>query len=157
MTIRLDKRIGGLILASTLLAAPAFAQPATSDGGAINGGAVASQPVPDTAATSPGLPSDQSVNPAPGAAGPYVGDGRKNFYDVDARIADVQQKIASLPASQRHKAMAGLKSIKSEEATQRARHGELRDWDRENLNHRLDQLAQAYPALASDRAAMAAR
>ena len=143
-----------LIVAAALAvsSSAAFAQDTTPDSSTV-----ASQPVPDSAAPSPGIPSDAAVNPAPGATGPYVGDGRRNFYDVDSRIADVTSKIAALPAGQRHRAMAGLKSIKAEEATQRQRHGDLRDWDRESLNHRLDQLAEQFPALGSRDTATSSR
>jgi hypothetical protein len=116
----------------------------------------ASRPVPDTAAASPGIPGPASVNPAPGAAGPYVGHGPHAFYDVDQRIADVTQRSAALPTAQRRDAEARLKAIRAEEATQKQRHGELRDWDRENLNYKLDQLAQKYPSLAGPNAQAAA-
>lgn len=128
---------------------PASARTAAQPGSDTSSSTVSSQPVPDTAAQAAGVPSDQAVNPAPGARGPYVGDGANAFYDVDARISAVGQEITALPSSQRRKAASALKSIKAEEATQIHRHGELRDWDRENLNHRLDQLAQQYPILGA--------
>ncbi len=142
-------------------AAPAGAPPsgamAPNGGGAPPPSSVtASRPVPDTSAASAGIPGPQSVNPAPGAAGPYVGHGPHAFYDVDQRIADVTQRAASLPAAQRRQAETALKSIRGEEATQKQRHGELRDWDRENLNYKLDQLAQKFPSLAGPNAQAAA-
>lgn len=144
------------IAIATALASAAFAQPApdggaaappASDAGSGAPPVVASQPVPDTSAPSPGIPSDRAVNPAPGASGPYVGAGKNAFYDVDARLAHVTESAAALPAAQRRKVQAALKSIKAEEATQIARHGQLRDWDRENMNYKLDQLVQQYPSL----------
>ena len=90
----------------------------------------------------PGIDSAHAVNPAPGAGDhPYVGHSENAFYDVEQRIARVDQRARTqLSGARQRKAMAELASIKSELATQKARHGEVRDWDRENLNHRLDQL-----------------
>jgi hypothetical protein len=89
----------------------------------------------------PGIDSAHAVNPAPGAVGPYLGLGESAFYNVQARIDRVEQRAKTqLSGAKRREAMADLKSIKAELATQEARHGDLRDWDRENLNHRLDQL-----------------
>ena len=131
-----------LLAAGMALASPVLAQPA---GDVV----VASQPAPDTAQASPGIPGPEAVNPAPGAHGPYVGAGEHNFYDVDQRIAAVSGRAQALSPAQRRRALTELRSIKSEEATQRARHGELRDWDRENLNARLDKLVQAFPTLSA--------
>ena len=125
------------------LTAPAMAQP-TGDPAMV-----ASQPAPDTARETAGIPGPQAVDPAPGEPGPYVGAGRQGFYDVDARMAAMTQAAQSLRGAQKHQAMAQLHGIRSEEAIQKARHGELRDWDRESLNARLDKLAQQFPALAS--------
>jgi hypothetical protein len=99
-------------------------------------------------APAPGLPGPQSVNPAPGAQGPYAGHTEHAFYDVNGRIADVGRKIgARLTGETRKKAEDALASIRAEEASQIARHGSLLDWARENLNHRLDLLLQAYPEI----------
>ena len=101
-----------------------------------------------TPGSAPGIPESRAVDPAPGAPGPYVGHSPKAFYDTDGRISAVEQRIGSLPPAQRRRAMAGLRSIRAEEATQRQRHGgELRDWDREHLNRRLDQLEGQFPGL----------
>ena len=126
------------LAAAVCAAAPALAQPV-----------VASQPMPDTAQESPGIPGPEAANPAPGAHGPYIGAGRQGFYDVDQRIASASQQIAGLPAGQRRRAASQLHAIKSEEAFKRAKYGELRDWDREHLNAMLDQLMQQYPALSA--------
>ncbi len=41
--------------------------------------------------------------------------------------------------------MAAMRQIRAFEATQKARHGgELRDWDRETINLKLDQLVGRY-------------
>ena len=111
----------------------------------------ASQPVPDTGQASSGIPGPDAVNPAPGATGPYVGAGPPGFYDVDARLQAVAGRVAALPPGQRRRASTQIHQIRSEEATQRARHGgELRDWDRENITQKLDQLVQQFPSLRAD-------
>jgi hypothetical protein len=100
-------------------------------------------------APAPGLPGPESVNPAPGATGAYAGHSEHAFYDVRGRIAKVEARIgANLQGADKRKAMSQLASIKSEERSQIARHGSLLDWARENLNHKLDLLVQAYPSLA---------
>jgi hypothetical protein len=89
----------------------------------------------------PGIDSANAVNPAPGAGDhPYVGHSENAFYNVEQRINRVQQRADGLTGAQRTRALAGLKSIRAELATQEARHGEVRDWDRERLNKRLDAL-----------------
>jgi hypothetical protein len=146
-----------LTLISTLTAVAALAAGATAlaqdmppSPGAPGNPVVSSPDYPHTGGGSPGVPGPEAVNPAPGATGPYVGAGRHGFYDVDQRIADVSNRIASLSPGQRQRAMIAMRGIKSEEATQRARHGgDLRDWDRENLNHKLDMLVQQYPGLGA--------
>lgn len=100
-----------------------------------------------TPGSSPGIPSYRAVNPAPDAPGPYVGTSPQAFYNTDARIAAVEQQAQSLPPSQRRRALAAIRSIRSEEREQIARHGELRDWAREHLNYRLDQLIREIPGL----------
>ena len=97
-----------------------------------------------------GIPGSDAVNPAPGMHGPYVGAGEHNFYDVDARIAAVTQRAQQLPPSQRRSVSAQLHQIRAEEETQKARHGELRDWDRESLSDKLDKLVHQFPSLRAD-------
>jgi hypothetical protein len=150
--------VSTMILAGACaVAAPAFTQPAIPPTAASTDAAsapaqaptVASQPVPDGQG-SPGIPENHAVDPAPNAPGPYVGAGKQGFYDVDARISAMQQKVGALPASQRRRAGAAIKAIVAEENTQKARHGgELRDWDRESLTDKLDKLSKTYPGLAS--------
>jgi hypothetical protein len=135
-------------LAALAAGSAALAQDMAPPPGTPANPVVSSPAYPYTGGGSPGVTGPDSVNPAPGAPGPYVGAGRQGFYDVDQRIASVSGRIASLPAGQRHRAMVAIRGVKSEEATQRARHGgQLRDWDRENLNHKLDAMMQTYPGL----------
>lgn len=90
----------------------------------------------------------RSIDPAPGARGPYVGAGPRRFYNVEDRIARIESRLAALPASQRRRAYTEMRSIRAEERTQRGKHGgELRDWDREHLNQRLDALVGRYAGL----------
>ena len=105
------------------------------------------QPMGDPAQ---GIPGPEAVNPAPNATGPYVGAGPHAFYAVDARIASVSDGVQALPPGPRRRASVELRQIRAEESTQRARHGELRDWDREHLNTRLDALVQQFPALQAN-------
>ena len=135
----------GVALAAALSASAAFAQ----TGAEPSSAPVPAGAVPADMGASPGLPGPQSVDPSPGAGGAYAGHSEHAFYDVDDRIAGVQRKIASnLTGPQQKAAMSELASIKSEEQAQRARHGDLLDWARENLNHRIDKLLTTYPALA---------
>ena len=127
--------------------------------GASNAGAQPSAPADPAAATTPmepqaGVASAQAVDPAPGAHGPYVGHSENAFYDVDARITRVQTRVDGLTGAKKLQANNKLSAIKSELATQKARHGSVRDWDRENINKQLDKLetdyslgAQAVPAV----------
>ena len=88
-----------------------------------------------------GIDSYRAVNPAPGAGDhPYVGHSENAFYNVRERIQRVEQRAEGLRGGQRRRALSGIRSIKSELARQEARHGEVRDWDREHLNKRLDAL-----------------
>ena len=113
-----------LALAAALAAAPviAFAQTAPT--------VTASQPVPN--------PPPGTTAPGPGTADPMYSGALKGpaFLDVDARIAADEAKMAG-----DRKALSALRAIKGEAKVRRARHGgELRDWDRELLNKRLDQV-----------------
>ena len=133
-----------ILAAGLALGAPVAAQPMGDPGPPVT----ASQPVPDSG--TPGIPGPDAVNPAPGARGPYVGAGPQGFYDVDARLAAVASRVSSLPPAQRRRAGAQIRQIRAEEAAQRSRHGELRDWDRENMTQKLDQLVQQFPMLKAD-------
>jgi hypothetical protein len=101
-----------------------------------------------TPGSAPGITEDRAVDPAPNAPGPYVGHDPQTFYNTEQRIAAVEGRLGALPPRQRRAAVAQIRSIRAEEATQRQRHGgELRDWDREHLNRRLDQLVGRFPGL----------
>ena len=81
----------------------------------------------------------------PDAPTAYAGVSASAFYSVDQRISDLQQRISTLGGRVRGQAMAALNGVKAFEAMQRSRHnGELRDWDREAINTRLDRLAARY-------------
>ena len=149
LTFHLGGRLAALCIALAASSALAQTMPAPVSGVA---GPVPVAPGTTAAdvAPAPGLPGPESVNPAPGATGPYAGHSEHAFYDVDARISSYEQRISSnLSGAQQKSAMRQLASIKSEEKAQIARHGSLLDWARENLNHRLDQMKQTYPALAA--------
>jgi hypothetical protein len=92
--------------------------------------------------------------PAPGGAdtaatGPYAGAGNPHgFYDVQARIDQMQQAAGALPPAKGHRVTAQLKTIRSDLKFRMGRHnGELRDFDREVISDKLDHLAAQYPAL----------
>ena len=91
---------------------------------------VASQPVAN--------PPPATTEKGPGTADTGYSGALKGpaFLDVDARMASMDAKVAK-----NKKAAAMLRGIKSEAKVRRARHGgELRDWDRELLNKKLDTL-----------------
>jgi len=131
------------VLGAVVAASAAMAQQPASEMPPVAPGTTAADVAP-----APGLPGPQSVDPAPGAAGPYANHSAHAFYDVDARISRFEQRIATnLSGGQKKRAMTELSAIKGEEKAQIARHGDLLDWARENLNHRLDLLQRSFPAL----------
>jgi len=84
--------------------------------------------------------------------GPYAGTSRREFYQPDDRINQIQSEIqrGALAGSQARHAMAQLTAIRGELKYRVARHnGDLRDWDRELINQKLDALVAQYPALRS--------
>ena len=95
-------------------------------------GVAASAPVPNPP------PSTDAASPNSQADTGYTGDAYgAAFRDIDARIAALQPRVAS-----NRKAASALNAVKGEEKVRRARHGgELRDFDRELLNKRLDAVA----------------
>lgn len=99
--------------------------PPTSDATPGARGVVASQPVANPGDSRPDTHADTGyTGTAYGAA----------FRDIDARIAALSAKTGG-----HGKAASALSAIKSEELVRRKRNGgELRDWDRELLNKRLD-------------------
>lgn len=82
----------------------------------------------------------------------YGGHRPGAFYDLDRREAAIEGRIrdaaehGEIGGVQARRAFAQLRAIRGEEAFRRGRHdGELRDWDRELLTRRLDQLAAGLP------------
>lgn len=106
----------------------------------VAGAALAQEP--------PGVPDTRAVNPAPGASNAYLGHSPEAYYNIEGRLAETEQRAASLPASQRQRALREIRAIRGEASTQRKRHGELREWDYENLNYRLDKVISQFPRLA---------
>lgn len=147
--------LSALSLGAALVALPALAQETTMGpppGAPVPATAPDGRPPADVATTTnapvgergPGVDSANAVNPAPGAQGPYVGHPNA-FYETQARVDRVEQRIRSeLTGAKQRKALSGIRSIRSEIATQKARHGEMRDWDREHVNRQLDQLEAQY-------------
>ena len=114
--------------AAALLATPlaAGAQP-------VSVNVTASQPVAN--------PPPSTTERGPGTADPgYSGQLQgAAFRDVFERISADEQKMAG-----NKRGLAQLRAIKAEATQRRARHGgELRDWDRELINKKLDTLEGA--------------
>lgn len=96
-------------------------------------GPTSSQPVanppPSTVAPGPGTADTGYAGALQGAA----------FRDVFERITTDEQKMAG-----NKRGLAKLRTVKAEATQRRARHGgELRDWDRELLNKKLDMIEGA--------------
>ena len=130
--------------AATLLSAPlaAVAQEVTSTTAvAVNSqgqpvaaaNVTASQPVANpSAATTPPTTAMADTGYTGPAAGPQ-------FYDVEAKIDAAMTKMAG-----NRRAEAQLRAIKADAKVRRARHGgELRDWDREYLDKKLQAVTGA--------------
>ena len=107
-------------------------------------GFAAAQDMPPPAAATPGAPgvvaSQPVANPADSRPDTRADTGYTGtafgaaFRDIDARIAALSAKTGA-----HGKAASALSAIKGEELVRRKRNGgELRDWDRELLNKRLD-------------------
>ncbi len=110
------------------------------------GGAALAQPMPPPGA-SPGIPSDQAVDPAPGATRPYLGHPGA-FYDPVQRLQSLDARAAALPPAQMRRVRSDLRAIHAFADTQRQRHGgELRDWDREHMNALMNDLVARFPQL----------
>ena len=94
---------------------------------------LASQPV----ANPPPTTTDNNRSMADtGYTGPAAGP---QFYDVEAKIDAAMAKMQG-----NKRAEAQLRAIKAEAKVRRARHGgELRDWDREFLDKKLQQVTGA--------------
>src|SRR3954471_7264965 len=69
------------------------------------------------------------ADPAPGAVSAYVGKSPNNFYDVEARIDRVTERVSAAASNRRisagaaRQAMSSLRAIKNEAASRRQRHG----------------------------------
>jgi hypothetical protein len=84
--------------------------------------------------------------------GPYAGTSRKDFYQPDDRIKQIEAEIqqGALAGHEARHALAQLTAIRQDLKYRIARHnGDLRDWDRELINQKLDTLVKQYPALRS--------
>ena len=132
------------VAAAALLAAPvaAIAQDVTTTTAVVTDGR--GQPIAAAAVTA----SQPVANPPPrttdnndshadtGYSGQLQGPA---FRDVFERISADEQKMAG-----NRRGMSQLRAIKAEATQRRARHGgELRDWDRELINKKLDQVEGA--------------
>ena len=127
-----------LAAAALLLPAAAFAQVTNTTAVAVSPSGQPEAVATVTASQPVSNPPPQTTSGGPGTADPMYSGALKGqaFLDVDARIAAAQAKVGG-----NRKAMAMLNSIKGEAKVRRARHGgELRDWDREFLNKKLDAL-----------------
>jgi hypothetical protein len=84
--------------------------------------------------------------------GPYAGTSPTDFYHPADRITHLQAAIqqGALAGPQARRALAQLTAIRQDLQFRIARHnGDLRDWDRELINQKLDALVKQYPALRS--------
>jgi hypothetical protein len=109
----------------------------------------------------PGFAQTPAVQSAAAAApsasplandGPYAGTTQTDFYHPDVRIQQIQAEIqkGALAGSRARHALAQLSAIRQDLKYRIARHdGDLRDWDRELINQKLDALVKQYPALAT--------
>lgn len=78
----------------------------------------------------PALAQDGGADPrAPGA---YAGVSKDAFYSVMLQLDAAESQLAGRPA-----AMREIRSMRAFANQQQARHGEIRDWDREVINKRL--------------------
>jgi hypothetical protein len=106
-------------------------------------------------ASSDGVSENAAVDPAPDAPGPYLRDGESDFYHPMARARALQERIEAasnagrMTALEARSAMRDLAEVSAEAKVQIARHGALRDWDRERLNDMMNHLVQQFPVLAS--------
>ena len=130
--------------AAALLSAPLAAAAQGVTAPTIAADAAAGQPVADANVTA----SQPVANPPPATTerGPGTADtgyaGQLQgpaFLDVFARISADEAKMAG-----NRRGLSQLRAIKAEATQRRARHGgELRDWDRELINKKLDQVEGA--------------
>jgi len=130
--------IAGLAVLTVLSATPALAASQMSNGEA-----------------SPGMPGRHAVDPAPDAPGPFLQVSQRNFYHPMVRERALQKRIAAasndgqLSAIEARDARGELNRVAAEAKMQIARHGSLRDWDRERLNDMMDHLVEHFSVLRS--------
>ncbi len=99
-----------------------------------------------------GLPQAGLAQAALANDGPYAGASRTDFYHPSDRIAQIEGQIqqGALSGAKARRALAELTAIRQDLKYRIARHnGDLRDWDRELINQKLDALVKQYPALQS--------
>ncbi len=71
----------------------------------------------------------------PRARDAYAGVSRDGFYAVMQQLDAAERQVRRNPRSLRE-----IRSIRAFANQQQARHGELRDWDREAINTRLERV-----------------
>ena len=93
---------------------------------------------------SPVLAQDGGADPrAPDA---YAGMSKAGFYSVEQQLAAAEQQVRG-----NRRAMAEIRAIRAFANQQVARHGELRDWDREAINTRLARILPSERLTAAPR------
>ncbi len=101
------------------------------------------------AAASPALAQPVAGGPLAND-GAYAGASRTDFYHPDDRIKQLQAQIqqGALAGPRARHAMAQLTAIRQDLQFRIARHnGDLRDWDRELINQKIDAVVKQYPSL----------
>ena len=81
-----------------------------------------------------GVPSHGGHDPAPGATGAYVGASKEVFYTIEQRITAAEARARS---TNNRGVLSSLRQLRAFINQQIARHGEIRDWDREAIVARL--------------------
>lgn len=82
-------------------------------------------------------------------------DGAHDFYHPLVRERALNDRVQAalqsgqLTATQARLAQHDLTRVAAEARTQIARHGDLRDWDRERLNDMMNHVVEHFPALQS--------
>jgi hypothetical protein len=74
----------------------------------------------------------QDGGPDPRAPDAYAGVSKEGFYAVQQQLDAAARQVRG-----DRRAMAEIRSMRAFAAQQFARHGEIRDWDREAINTRL--------------------
>ena len=92
----------------------------------------------------PVLAQDGGADPrAPDA---YAGVSKEGFYAVQQQLDAAAQQVGG-----DRRAMAEIRSLRAFAAQQFARHGEIRDWDREAINTRLARILPSERLTAAPR------